>query len=179
MYVEVTSLISRTHPWRGKRFWWLWAKTLVQLTTHGGIYLYQSECSFSTVVWLTNRRSVQAPLAIARHTNLNRPRSGLTGQSDLSFVYAYLYVACPEPARPSKQPRVTRPFSLLKFEGCHMGSGDETAKMAILKVCIDHNVFTPYRMLVRILPMLPLPFIRHRKAMPPISYMARTANLIQ
>ena len=56
------SLIPRPHPQGGKRVWWLWAKSLVWLTTHRGICVSQSVRSFSPVIWLTNCKNVKVPL---------------------------------------------------------------------------------------------------------------------
>ena len=58
-----SSLVPRTHPRGGKRVWWLWAKSLVQLMTRGGTCVSQSDCSFSPVIWLTySCRNVTGPL---------------------------------------------------------------------------------------------------------------------
>ena len=60
------SLVPRPHLWGGNRVWWLWAKSLVQLTTHGGICTSQSDCSFSPVIWLASCRNVTGPLPTIR-----------------------------------------------------------------------------------------------------------------
>lgn len=58
MTLSSTSLVTRPHIAREKGQATL-DKSLVQLITHGGIC---ADCSFSTVMWLTNHRNVTPPL---------------------------------------------------------------------------------------------------------------------
>jgi hypothetical protein len=58
----VFSLVPRPHPRGGKRVWWLWVKSLVQLTTRGGICASQSHRSFSSLTWLAYHRNVTVQL---------------------------------------------------------------------------------------------------------------------
>ena len=51
---EESSLVSRPHPWGGKRVWWTWAESLVLCR---GISTHQSDQSSGTFTWLAHRRN--------------------------------------------------------------------------------------------------------------------------
>jgi hypothetical protein len=73
--------------------WWLWEKSLVQLTICGGICTSQSDRKFSPVMLLTN----------CRHACNSATAMQITNQSDPSFVQVHpCGRTCPEAAYPSR-----------------------------------------------------------------------------
>ena len=105
------SLVPSPHPWGGKgsgnfgqKAWSSWQPT------EKLICMSQSDCSFSPIIWLTSHRNVTGPLTAIQiwitYTAL------LTNHIRALFKHILLG-ACPEPAKPRKSPKVTRPFSLL------------------------------------------------------------------
>ena len=85
----------------GKRVWWLCSKYLGQLTTHTGTCAYQSDRSFSSVIWLANRKRHWLLYKFVSPTRRCWPiRSELCSCRPMHQVLA----------KPRKRPKVTRSF---------------------------------------------------------------------
>ena len=119
------SLVPRPHLWGGNRVWWLWAKSLVQLTTHGGICTSQSDCSFSPVIWLASCRNVTGPLPTIQiwiaYTTL------LTNQ--IQALFKCTHVGAHAQSQPNQE---NGPKSPDPFPSSRVGSGDRLRKCCAL-----------------------------------------------
>ena len=107
------SLVPRPHPWGGKRVWWLWAKSLVQLMTRGGICASQSDRSFSPVIWLASRRNVAGPLAAIQ---IWIAYTALTA-NQIRVLFKHTHVGACVQNRPNRENGPKSPDPFPSFEG--------------------------------------------------------------
>ena len=105
------SLVPRPHPQGGKG-------GLVNMDTilgpGKGIWAFQSDCSFSTVIWLTNRRHH----CLLHCWIASLPLRSLADQSDQRFALAQVcWRMRSEPAKPRKWSKFTRPYMYFLARG--------------------------------------------------------------
>lgn len=126
MNQALVSPLSRPHPQGGgadqSRIWWLGSKCLVQLMALRGIWVSQSDCSFS----MADRTSVKGTFSL--HTDLNYPHS-LTDQSGQNF-FEHCYVGPHTWSQLSLTNSLRSPFPFSR-----VGSGDENMPYLIPWFC--------------------------------------------